>query len=202
MARAFLVTTVAAWLLLAVPAEAQVLRPMGAAALNADSMALWPQQPDAVALNSRLSAVLNPAVRSWIQSDARSIAARNLASDAMLATARSDIAGRFAGQKLGATDVESLVVMMFMVISMDAQADLKAMLGEIDANRAKKRQARAAPAAQKTQKLQADSLSDLTNEQQLRLQIAMERRSKTEQMLSNIMKKVSATNSSLIQNLK
>lgn len=202
LARAIQFTALAAWLLLAVTAEAQELRPAGAAALNADAMTLRPLPPDAVALNSRLSAVLNPAVRGWVQSEARSIAARNLAPDAMLAAARSDIAGRFAGQTLGVTDVDALVMLVMMQTSMDAQADLKALVAEVQASAARKRQARAAIAAQKTQKPKADSLGDLTDEQQLRLQMAMERRSKTEQTLSHIMKKVSATSSSIIQNLK
>ena len=47
-----------------------------------------------------------------------------------------------------------------------------------------------------------DSLSDLTSEMQTRLQIYMERRSKINETLSNLMKKFSDTSSSLISNLK
>jgi putative addiction module CopG family antidote len=47
-----------------------------------------------------------------------------------------------------------------------------------------------------------DALSDLSEMDAMRLQMLMERRSKFEEMLSNIMKKVSETEGTIIQNLK
>lgn len=49
---------------------------------------------------------------------------------------------------------------------------------------------------------QYDSLSELGEEQQLKLQMYMDRRSKTLSALSNIMKKLSDTGSQIVQNLK
>lgn len=51
-------------------------------------------------------------------------------------------------------------------------------------------------------KSQLDSLADLSEESQLRLQIIMDRIAKAFQTLSNIMKKSSETASAIIQNLK
>ncbi len=47
-----------------------------------------------------------------------------------------------------------------------------------------------------------DSLADLTEDVQLRLQLLMDRRSKAMEALSNIMKKISETSDTIIQNLK
>jgi hypothetical protein len=47
-----------------------------------------------------------------------------------------------------------------------------------------------------------DSISDLSEEQQLRLQLAMDRRDKIFEMLSNILKKLSSTEQQIISNIK
>lgn len=47
-----------------------------------------------------------------------------------------------------------------------------------------------------------DSLSDMSGEQQLRLQMYMDRKGKMEATISNIMKKIADTQSQIIQNLK
>lgn len=47
-----------------------------------------------------------------------------------------------------------------------------------------------------------DSMSELSEEQQLKMQIIMDRRSKTIQTISNMLKKVSDNEQSIIQNLK
>ncbi|MDP4261974.1 MAG: hypothetical protein Q8941_05530 [Bacteroidota bacterium] len=51
-------------------------------------------------------------------------------------------------------------------------------------------------------KSQKDALSDMSQDDQLRLQQFMDRRSKMETTLSNIMKKFSETASSITQNIK
>ncbi|MCX6895860.1 MAG: hypothetical protein NTZ16_10260 [Verrucomicrobia bacterium] len=49
---------------------------------------------------------------------------------------------------------------------------------------------------------QPDSMGDMSEEQQLRLQMAMDRRAKVEEILSNVMKKMSDTQSNIVGNLK
>jgi hypothetical protein len=47
-----------------------------------------------------------------------------------------------------------------------------------------------------------DQLADISQEQQMKLQTYMDRMSKAEQALSNIMKKTSDTSAQVLQNLK
>lgn len=47
-----------------------------------------------------------------------------------------------------------------------------------------------------------DNMNDVSSEQQLKMQMTMERRSKMTEAISNLMKKVSETEQSVIQNLK
>ena len=47
-----------------------------------------------------------------------------------------------------------------------------------------------------------DTLGDLTEEMSLKLQILMERRQKTMQTLSNILKKLGATAETIVSNIK
>jgi len=47
-----------------------------------------------------------------------------------------------------------------------------------------------------------DGMSDMSQMTSLRLQMAVDRRSKLVETLSNIMKQISATNDTLVQNLK
>lgn len=51
-------------------------------------------------------------------------------------------------------------------------------------------------------KAELDSMSDLTQERQMRLQMHMEPYQKAFSMLSNIMKKVSDTQNNIVQNIK
>jgi hypothetical protein len=52
------------------------------------------------------------------------------------------------------------------------------------------------------EKSQLDSLSDLSTTESLRLQMIMDRRSKLEETLSNILKKMSDTASAIVANMK
>lgn len=58
------------------------------------------------------------------------------------------------------------------------------------------------PISQKAVGSQTDNLSDMGQQQQLRLQQTMDQKEKADQTLSNIMKKKSDTDSSVIQNMK
>jgi len=51
-------------------------------------------------------------------------------------------------------------------------------------------------------KNQLDSVSEMSEMTSLRLQMAMDRRSRLLQTLSNIMKKISSTDDGLVQNMK
>jgi len=53
-----------------------------------------------------------------------------------------------------------------------------------------------------SEKAKLDSMGDLSQEQQLKMQMAMDRMSKAMSTLSNLLKKLDQTNDSIIQNLK
>src|SRR5450631_1735376 len=57
-------------------------------------------------------------------------------------------------------------------------------------------------AAQDKLKLQLDAMNEMSEETSMRLQMAMDRRSKFMETLSNILKKISDTQSSIVQNMK
>ncbi|HUO98615.1 MAG TPA: hypothetical protein VMU01_08090, partial [Rhizomicrobium sp.] len=96
----------------------------------------------------------------------------------------------------------------------DAQQDLKQIMAEIKANTTAKSQMRAhlqavhALSAQQLNaeaqalKSQYDSMSDLSEMQSMRLQMAMDRYSKVMETRSNILKKIDQTDDSITKNLK
>jgi hypothetical protein len=129
----------------------------------------------------------------------------------------------FAGSNM---DIDSMVQWIMFQIGKDSNADLKDMMDQMQNNNKKKREMRNAMnslkqridlcaqgncgrtslaqlnAEKENLKGQLDSLSEMSEQQSLRLQMIMDRRSKMISTLSNIMKKISDTSSSIIQNLK
>jgi len=63
-------------------------------------------------------------------------------------------------------------------------------------------EARAAASKQKAPKDKTDSLSELGQQDQMQLQLLMERKAKLEEMISNVLKKSSDTSAGVVQNLK
>lgn len=192
-----------------VVASAQVTvqsRASTAVASKLATLAITPVPYNMVAFNARLSAAVKPTVRGWVQSEARALAGRKLAPDAMLATARGDVLGRFYGQTLAAADVETLVMLVMTQCAKDAQTELEALLAQMQATNAARRAQRQAAMtyeqAAAAKRAQADSLSDLTEQEMLMLQQVMEKKSQLEQMISNVMKSGSEASGAAIANLK
>ncbi len=186
----------------AVVASAQVtLQPRAstAASLNIATLAIKPVPSGLIAFNARLSASVKPTVRAWVQSEARALAGRKLAPDAMLATARGDVLGRFSGQTLLTAEVETMAMLVMSECARDAQADVEALLAQMQATSAARRAQRQAATPAKAK---ADSLSDLTAGEMLLLQQAMDKKSQLEQMISNVMKAGADAASAAIVNLK
>ena len=115
-------------------------------------------------------------------------------------------------------DIMELVFIVLMQATEDADADLKQIMEEV-----KQRNQRLCRWRELLAKLEAhrrsgdneivraahaviasqlDSFSDMAEQMQLRLQMAMDRRSKFIEALSNLMKKQSDTASAIIGNLK
>ncbi len=195
----------AAWvavLVLAVrDAQGQQVRPRAApvAALNPATIVIQPLPATVLSLRARLSPLLTPSTRAWVQAEARLIAGQSLTSDAMLAIATNDISTRFAGQKMSPADVVAMAMIVMTQAAESAEADLSASMAAVkDANAIKGKGRGAASSGGSG----TASLSDLGDAQQLRLQMYMDRRSKMYETLSNLMKRSSDASSSIIANLK
>jgi hypothetical protein len=116
-------------------------------------------------------------------------------------------------------DIEALAFLVLVQASKSAQEDFKAIMAKVKAINAAKQCQRSAPcikALQPTAEYDGatlnavrdqagtnlDSLSEMGEMESLRLQMAMDRRSKLMSTLSNLLKKISDTSSGITQNLK
>jgi hypothetical protein len=152
-------------------------RPVRAVTLNPAAIVIQPVPVTALAVRARLTPLLSPAASVWVQSEAKVIAGQNLPPEALMSVAMNDVAVRFAGQKLSDADLVAISLVVVTQAVEAADADLKA----------------ATPPG---------SLSDMSEAQQLRMQAAMDRRSKLFSTLSNLLKKSSETASSITANIK
>jgi hypothetical protein len=187
-----------AFLLGASGAHGQVItaqQPVKSAVINPASITIQPLPPRAGALQARLSPALSSPVRAWVQSEAAVIAGKSLSPDALLLQAKNDVTARFAGQKMLAADVDAMVIMVLTAAANSAQDDLKNLMDGVKLANSRKSSAR--PGVSK-----ADALTDMSSEQQMRMQMYMDRRAKLESTLSNLLKKSSETASQITQNLK
>src|SRR5664279_5034579 len=176
----------------------------------AQTMSVKPMPAAAAAAHAKVSPKLSAPAKSWVQSEARVITGRNLSPSAMVSMAQADAKSRFAGQGLSGMDIDALVQMVMFTCAQDAQNDLKDQLAQMQkANQQKQAQRAAANAGKQQQaaiqdsiKDHQDQLGDMSQEMQMRMQMSMDRMSKAEEALSNIMKKNSDTANSIISNLK
>jgi hypothetical protein len=158
-----------------------------------------PLPAQAIALQARLAPKLSPTARGWVQDEAKTLAGRRLNADPMLAMARKDVEARFAGQKLSATDIDAMVTLVMTQIATDAENDLRAQMAAMEAATKKKQAQRDAADAMKDKK---DSLGDMSQQDQMVMQMYMDRRSKAEEALSNILMKSGDASAAIVGNLK
>ena len=118
-------------------------------------------------------------------------------------------------QNVAGADVEALAFVVLMNAAQDAQDDLKAILAEVRAlNRQKSRlrellETVAREDAQLAERLRSEyeelfvgTDDDFGETTSVRLQMALDRRSKLLETLSNVLKKLADTEGSIVQNLK
>jgi hypothetical protein len=191
--RLILLAAPAALLICSAAASAQV------AALNPATIVIKPVPAGIVTFNAQLMAAVSPTVSGWVQGEARALLARRLAPRDMLASARSDVLGRFSGQSIVAADVETMVQLVMAEITNDARADLEMMLADMKATAAARSAMRSAATSAKAK---ADSLGGLTVDEMARLQAAIDQKSQLEQMISNIMKAGADAASATLRSLK
>ncbi len=180
----------------------------------------------AQAREAGLMSRLSPSARSWLVDEGRRQAALQDPSEA---SARQAVLSRFPALGGSDGDIEALCFIVMMEAAKSAQEDLQSIMDETKAiNEAKAKQREALAAAQARQAKLAqdaasspppcppgrvcglaiskareqDGLADLGAEQSLRIQSYEKRYDKFTTTLSNILRKASDTDSSIIQNLK
>ena len=171
----------------------------------ADTVAAQKIPDEAAALSEKFTARQPLSVHTWIALEGYTISKD---SGATVTTVRSDVQSRFAGQSLSAADIDALTFMVLMEAVGNMDRDLKSMVKQIQAAMAEKQvvrqlsEAQAAKTNAAATPIKPDSLSDVSETDAQRLQMAMDRRAKFFETLSDILKKISATQNTLVQNLK
>lgn len=159
--------------------------------------------PDAVKLQRKLSAQIAPAIRDWVTWQAVQTRAR---PDASADVVRAAVKQRFAGQNLTDTDSESLVFLVLFEITQAEDKDLRDQMTQVEEENRRKQQRReqTTQIPGKAQPIRAhhDSLDAPDQMSNMRLQLALDRRSKALSALSSLLEKTSATASNITQNLK
>lgn len=150
-----------------------------------------PIPDEAVRQNARLTTNLSTSAKSKIQAAAAALAATAIQQPALTTAQLQSRARTLVTQafpSLRAMDIDAVVFLVVMQSAQDQQSELQQAMSQMQQNAQAKQAAR-----------QQD---DLSQELQLRIQMEMDQLSKFEQMLSNVMKSVSDTQSGIIANLK
>jgi hypothetical protein len=113
-------------------------------------------------------------------------------------SSQEDRNGNNARAGCDALDVDLAVQLMLMVAAQQSDHELQALADEVVVVRERRKRAKKRGAS----KEELDSLSELSELMQLRLQMLLDRRAKMIEMLSNILKKLSETQDAIIGNLK
>ena len=150
-----------------------------------------PLPDDAVRLQAKMAPKMVPTARLKIQGAAMKVRSQPAAnSTELLAHART--AAWEAFPALRATDVDVATYLVMMQAATDAQDDLTATMRQMQAVNNQKEAQRSAGAA----------AGDMSQDMQMKLQMEQQQYSQCMEAVSNIMKTVSDTSSSIVQNMK
>lgn len=152
---------------------------------NVPAMQIAPLDAQAVAFNATLAPRLTPTAKSWIHSEALAVSAQQLRDAAMVGLIRRDATARFANQGARPVDIDVMVQLVMFECAQDADTDLRGQMAEMQAANAREKLS-----------------GGMSEEQALKLQAVMLRKSQYETMLGNMMKASSDTSSAMISNLK
>lgn len=171
------------------------------------------------AFYNKLMPIIKPAYKNLVTQTAKQLRNRKVNEDSLFKVMKSNP----ALSSLNGMDIEALCFLVLMQASQSAQDDLKSIMSEVKSINNQKSSLRNQMQSQqissvKTDSLKKknnvvntnpkltlakkDSLSDISQMQQIRLQMAMDRKNQLESALSNMMKKISSTQNQIIQNLK
>ena len=185
-------------------AEPRISRIVGSAPLRTTEALMTQPSARTTSLRAQLSAKLKPAGRDWVVQQGHLLAHGNKDVTHVRSQAKTELANLSITSDNG--DIEALVYLVMCQAVEEAQSDLKAIMAQTKAHIEEKKQTRERVGAAKNQNNAPgdplDSLSELSEQQQLKLQSLMDERQKAEETVSNILKKQSDTASSIASNLK
>ena len=187
-----------------------------------------PVNPALEQRRAAIAAVLSPSAKLKLHSAARTLS-RSAITDG---TSRSAVVSAFQGVNLGDADINALAFLVMMDVAESARQDLQSIMQGVSAVNAQKDALRkelgnAAASKVRVQKVYTpantaftvppplspnatmaekvkrfDDLSEISEEQQLKMQMVMDRMQKAESIASNMAKMLGDTKSSIIRNLK
>ncbi len=167
---------------------------------------LTPVPNDERALSEKLLQRLTPINRAKVHALSIRVGSESKTQSGDL-EAMVSLAVRDEFPDLHETDSEALAFLVLMGVTQDLDRDLS-MIGEVKTSRHAKNRlgnseilttTKMRPHVDPTGPASMNEMSEMTS---LRLQMAMDRRSKLVSTLSNVMKKISETQDTLVQNLK
>lgn len=172
------------------------IRPRAASARRIGEFELTPA---VVTQHERIQGLMGPKTKQRISQIAPAFSARVRqlppTSD-FHALAVAEVRGGFQGLgNLSNEDVEAIAFLVMMQATQDAHSDLKNIMDGVKKANQQKQSQRAA-------RNQKDAVSEMSEEESLRLQMAMDRQSKFMETLSNVEKKMAQTQDSIVHNLK
>jgi hypothetical protein len=146
----------------------------------------------------RARAHLTPKGAQWVAMESQRLRSGAIPPSQVSA----DTMGVTGGLAAGA-DIEELAFVVLMQATQDQDNDLQQIMAQTKAiNNSKAAQRSQMQAQQQAAADKKDSLSDMSQMEQMKLQMAMDRRAKMIETLSNLMKKMSDTDNSIIKNMK
>lgn len=157
--------------------------------------------PKAESLYNKLMSAARPEIKNWVYSTAGKYRYKDVNKNVLIANKDFNIVNAQNA------DLDALTFLVMMQASKEAEDDLKQSLNnmkQVNTTKAKQRE----QVQSNTPALKFDSLHnknngpDANHDDQLKIQILTDRRQKALETISNLMKKVSETENSIIQNLK
>jgi flagellar hook-basal body complex protein FliE len=147
---------------------------------------------------SRAKSRLTPRGAQWVAMETQRVRSGAVAPSQVSLDAPAVSGGLIPG-----ADVAELAFIVLMEATNAQDQDLQQIMAQTQSINNQKAAARQQmQAAQQGASGQKDSLADMSEMQQMRLQMAMDRRSKLIEALSNIMKKLNDIGDSIVQNMK
>ena len=167
-------------------------------------LATMPQNADAVAAHIRARLSLRGAL--WVDVEAKRLRDGKTSLGNVEGDARQAGGGLLIGAIPPGADIEELAFLVLMEAAKSADDDLRNVMDEVQAENAAKQSQRSslqsARAAALSLEDEKNSLGDLSEQQSLRLQMAIDRRAKYIETISDILKEIGDTDQSIIKNLK